>query len=282
MSSNPNQFIQPTTLMLSKQTKHFHRHAQQIPINTYSLPDFLLCSSVGRHLESITEYNIIELDYSQGYPIVVATGEPIWEPDAIPDEPGEYLSLLTKYIQMPYSNILTNIEDQTFQAYAYMRSLKHLVDNHNDLQLLYHHATLHHWSTRAKAYDMFRLGADVRRRQQLRRNQEIEQYNRNTNLVDKATALINQMLDDPLLYEVKPADAIRLYNVVSKSQRTAIGLPENGPLKNNQDQYQDDKELLEMIAPDKHQTNNDNNLLTADTLTDQELLEQIQLAMVGK
>lgn len=248
-------------------TRIFKELAIQIPLNAYKLPSYLLdynsllADTQNQSYTDLIEIananvanSIIELDYSEGYPTLLYDGSPIWEP--LPKEPHEYHESLSLYLMMPYRAMQNQPDDIEIldpslahvRAYAYMRSLKHLANNQHELSNLYEHATLYHWATRAKAYDIFRLAADEKRKQQLQRDQEYHQYDRASKLLDQSFSLLNTMLANPEQYEVSAADVIKLYNIATKAQRTAIGLPENGPAKGQSEGYQDFSSIMRSIT----------------------------------
>lgn len=302
----------------SSKARVFRQLAAQIPLNEYRLPVYLLdsqalftqnsksadqscatsslvSSAIPQNFEYFAELAnsnivqaVINLNYEEGYPLVESTGNPIWEP--LPDEDPQFIDALRRYVMMPYESLATedsttkgNFNNANVYAHAYMRSLKHIAQTTAELQDLYMHATLHHWASRARAYDLFRLAADTKRREQLQREQEYTQYHNATNLVAQSIALIQAMLADPSLYEVKPSDAIRLYQIALKAQRTSIGLPESGPLKENNTQViQDLPTLIRQIAEASPNPNANNHITNEINSATIEQLEQLFFSQDSK
>lgn len=244
---------------------------------------------------------IIELDYETGYPIEIKSGQPIWDVagtsintditdinfriPAIVKKEIEIESAFTRYIHMPYivnnhtsdngaiDLIGTYYQGGNYESYAYMRSLKHIAKNQEQLSYLYELATLNHWATKAKAYDYFCLAGDVQKRMHRKRMQENDQYHRVQALLRKATDLAHAMLDNPHLYEMSAADLIRLFGILSKQERTSVGLPESGPLskESTEPQHIEIKSLLQKIATQPSNNNininnEDRKQLSAETI----------------
>ena len=113
---------------------------------------------------------------------------------------------------------------------------------------------------------------DVQKRMHRKRMQENDQYHRVQALLRKAADLAHSMLDNPHLYEMTAADLIRLYGILSKQERTSVGLPESGPLskESTEPQHIEIKSLLQKIATQPSNNININNethkQLSAETI----------------
>lgn len=256
----------PTTLT-HHQPIIFKELAKQIPINQFGLPCYLLDITklfpIDNDPTIIKDYNyyanlantniaeaVIELNFSEGYPIIDATGSPIWEPYGIELSSAYLGTQLTKYIKMPSAAAAAEVAEE-LHAHAYMRSLRFITSTQQELQDLHTHATVYHWATRARAYDMYYLAADAKRREYLQRKQEHTQYDSAKFILEQAEALLHRMLAEPELWEVKPSDVIRLYGIATKLQRSAIGLSDKPTELTS---TQSHTTLLEQIAQQSSQT----------------------------
>lgn len=276
------------------QKNRFLKIADKIPRSpqTHDMPEFYIdpamLSLADGDLETLnrellqTETTVL-LEYTQGYPVICETGLPVWQ--QMPHEPNDLYQLFYDYCRMPHNQEIQvydphNHESQNQSAHHSMRSLHMLEKTAHIMELemieVYTASNFYFWADRAKAYDLFLNVAEVKRRENVRRRVEAEQFEKATKLIENVYDNLLHYLEEPMHYEVKMSDLIRLYTLMTKQQRVSIGLKEvqtehdllTEGSRNSSDIF---KSLRAAIAKDK---DSNDNMLTLDALrNDPQMLE---------
>lgn len=188
--------------------------SQQIPTNEYGLPIFfyrsdLIPYSGPQDQSPITQEDLdlaaVPLTYQDGYP-ALANSTPFWS--QLPNEPYEAFLVFERYLQQAEE---TGIRQLNLLANAEVQNLPHIVSLYREF----------YWSARARAYDMFIVAAESKRREHRIRRTE------NTHFV-KAQTLLDQLLkrfeNDDWMEDLEPKDAISILETLVKIQRLSLGL----------------------------------------------------------
>lgn len=238
--------------------------SEDIPQNDFGLPDYYYRTDLlpdMTHMEETQRIEYlqmaaVELDYSQGYPLL-PTGEPFWS--QLPHEPPEAYRAFVAYMDTPRpenrrisSHVLKNkphpLECGVASAEAQsarvalgdmpIRQLHLLTDLLGltmEKVLTYVHTYC--WAGRVKAYDLFTAAAHKKRRQQRRMDLEDDHYDKANFLMQRAYAQLMGTFDhlatldedDPDKFSaMKPKDLLDMIDKMAKLQRVAVGLTANG------------------------------------------------------
>lgn len=182
----------------------------RIPQNEFGLPQFFLRSDLLQGCR-LTEDDIncasVGLYYYEGYP-TLENGGSFW--NQLPHEPQKYYELFVAYL------------DQA--ADIGIRQLDLLaVGVKEDVAQLSNIAKEFYWSARARAYDMFIVAAEAKRRQHRIRKMENEHFG-------KAGALFESLLKRfegefaDWVEELNAKEAIEVLSELIKIQRMSLGL----------------------------------------------------------
>ena len=188
--------------------------SKDVPNNEYGLPVYFLRSDLLPYpLTTLTTADVdpatVELDYSEGYP-TYSNGKIFWQ--QLPHEPFSDFLLFQKYL------------DQAMELG--IRQIQLLaMDNGMSLQKVSDCAKEYLWTVRARAFDLFQVAAEKKRRELRARQVESRDY-------EMAGQLIAQLLakfEDPdYINTMSPNEAVKALIDLAKLRRISLGLSANG------------------------------------------------------
>lgn len=188
--------------------------SQNIPQNEYGLPIYFYRSDMLPHdLSSLTQDDVdaaaVDLSYHEGYP-TFGNGKIFWY--QLPHEPMSEFFIFQKYLDQAESIGLRQLQLLSMEQNIGM-------DRIFDLSREYY------WHERARAYDIFQIAADRKRR-------EIASRKVQTKHQDAAAQVLAQILrkfEDPdYINSLSPENAINALALLSKMERVSVGLASNG------------------------------------------------------
>ena len=182
----------------------------RIPTNEYGLPEFFIRSDM-LHSNQLVDEDIdaasIGLFYFEGYP-TLENGSTFW--NQLPHEPYEAY--------------------KTFQAYLDqaddigIRQLDMLSASENvDLEKLSAYSKEFYWTYRARAYDLFIVAAEAKKRQRRIMKMENSHFDVAGTLMKKLTTRFEGEFDD-WIEELTAKEAIEVLDMLYKIQRASVGL----------------------------------------------------------
>jgi hypothetical protein len=209
---NPNNIMLPVGTSRAGVIGHL---AKMTPSNEYGLPiyyvrsdhlDLAMASHLGRVSQDEVDNCIEVISYSDGYP-TLASGSPFWV--QLPHEPR------TSYIL--FQNFLRLDEDEG------IRLLDSLAQREGiELELVRETALEYYWSSRARAYDMFIVAAEAKKRETRTRKAENSHFDVAGQLLGK---VVGRFTDEPeLIDEMSAKDLFDLFEQLVKIQRLSLGL----------------------------------------------------------
>jgi hypothetical protein len=166
----------------------------------------------------IPDSAVMNIDYSEGYPVIETTQFPIW--DRLSSEPTPYYKCFSVYLALKYN--------QGFGTRSLQQTHKLTKIPITTLSRL---SKIFHWKIRSTAYDMYR---DFLREQQ--RNYEIV---RMQGVHQKTAKELFQMCAEYIqsnVNELTPATALKWFEAAVKLERLSLGLNPDEPVeggKNN-------------------------------------------------
>ena len=185
-----------------------------ITLNEYQLPDFFYRSDLLPFpLTNMTlddaDAAVVPLEYYEGYP-TYGGGKVFWY--QLDHEPYDSFILFQKYLD---------------QAMEYgLRQLQLLAMNENmTMARVTALANEYMWAWRARAYDLFQVAADRKRRDLRARAVENKHYNKAGDLL---TALEAKYQGTDWIDELSAKEGIELMTTLMKIQRMSVGLAANG------------------------------------------------------
>jgi hypothetical protein len=186
--------------------------SKSIPTNNYGLPAFFYRSDLLPHPSQLTQDSadaaVVSLDYEEGYP---QYGGKLWW-FQLPHEPIDAFLLFQAY--------LNQVEE------VGLRQLQLLAQ---EQQVPFAKALgLHqeyYWAWRSRAYDLFHIAADRKRREAKARQVERSHFD----MAEAAMEPLRDKLRDPeFLKGVEPKEAIDILRQLVNIQRISLGLAANG------------------------------------------------------
>lgn len=210
--------------------------SRDIPQNEYGLPLFfyrvdLLPYNLGQLTQNDADNCVVELEYADGYPTFNG-GNLFWQ--QLPAEPMNDFLLFQRYVDQALELGLRQIQ---MLAMDQNISMEHVQELHKK----------YFWSARTRAYDLFQVAAERKRRELRARSIENNHYNIASDLIGKLTPF----LEDPKTFEDLDArDKVEVLRQLINIQRVATGLPQNGnaggvPI--NPDAAMSGSELMEAV-----------------------------------
>jgi hypothetical protein len=231
-----------------------------IPQNEFQLPIFFYRSDLLPFDLSVVSQEDIDnalttLDYVEGYPTYGPTQKIFWF--QLPHEPFADYLLFQRYLEQP---------EETGLRLPDLLAQENSVSSNHVSQLMKEF----YWRERARAYDLFQVAADRKRRQlraiKLERDHDI-----------KATQIVEALFDklltpDPdgnrALDQMSPEHIVTAIGQMTKLQRVSNGLPPNGtaiPLPSRANDAQaTGEDLLRALTSTQNQ--NDQTLGISDSL----------------
>lgn len=185
--------------------------SSRIPVNEFGLPIFFLRSDLlpsGTHLsQADVDVAAMGLFYYEGYPTTEKGGS-FW--NQLPHEPRADFELFQQYL------------DQA--ALIGVRQLDMLsVDSGRPLEDISEVCRCFYWGPRARAYDMFIVAADRKKREHRIRNMEDRHYLEADDLFKKLMGRFKGENED-WIDELNAKEAIEAMETLVKLQRMSVGL----------------------------------------------------------
>jgi hypothetical protein len=183
--------------------------SRNIPSNEFGLPEWFLRSDL---LPDPTQLNQADVNnaaeglfYYDGYP-VTQYGSSFWQ--QLPHEPYEQFGLFGKYLDQA---IDIGIRQLDILALAAGKDLEQVQQYYREF----------YWSTRARAYDIFVVAAERKRREHLTRKMENTHFNK----AGEMLAVLEKRFEDPAwIDELNAKEAIEAVETLMKLQRLSLGL----------------------------------------------------------
>lgn len=195
--------------------------SERIPRNEFQLPIFFIRSDMlpsGHVTEEDVDAASVGLFYHEGFP-TLSNGSTFW--NQLPHEPREYYELFQKYLDQAAEIGIRQID-----------MLSASCDKSPDeLSALLHEFM---WSSRARAYDMFIVAAEAKRREHLTRKMENKHFDRAGALLAKLEERFEGEFED-WIEELNAKEAIEVMVELSKLQRTSVGLTGQNASSTNKD-----------------------------------------------
>ncbi len=189
---------------------------QSVPLNEYQLPTFfyrsdLLPYGAGGLTMEEADVAVVSLDYYEGYPTFNG-GMIFW--NQLPHEPMKDYLLFQRYLEQAEETGLRQLQMLSIQQHVKMETV---LDCSREYM----------WSWRARAYDLFQVAADRKRRELRARKVENVHYDRAGALL---AALETKFAGEPeeWLAELTAKEALEVMVNLMKVQRMSVGLAANG------------------------------------------------------
>ena len=211
--ANPSDIIVlPLNCTHGEAIQHFSR---TIPTNEYGLPayyirsDFLDWTRIEAygnismsHVEAAAEV----LSYEEGYP-TQKTGSPWWL--QLKHEPFDAYLLFQAFLELAEDEGIRLLDTLSIRQQVALERLQ-------DLSKEYY------WSARARAYDLFIVAAEAKKREHRTRRMENSHFNVAGGVLD---AIIKRVNNEPdLIQKMDPKELFALFEQMVKVQRLSLGL----------------------------------------------------------
>ena len=188
--------------------------SKPIPLNEYQLPDFfyrsdLLPSNIYNMSVSDCDVAVVHLDYYEGYP-TFDNGKIFWF--QLPYESFQDYTLFQRYLNQP-----EEIGLRQLQTLA--------MENNLSTQKVMELAGEYMWAWRSRAYDLFQVAAERKRREVRARNVENKHYNASASLLEQ---LLLKFENPEWINELSAKEGIAVLETLAKLQRMSVGLAANG------------------------------------------------------
>lgn len=187
--------------------------SKAIPQNGYGLPAFFYRSDLlPADLHSLTQQEAdvaaVYLSYDEGYPTY--NDKIFWY--QLPHEPFDAFQLFQRYLDQAEDLGLRQLE-----ALAQANSIS--------LQKIRQWRTEYYWAERSRAYDLFNIAAERKRREVRARKAE----NAHFQLADRLLEPLKAKFDDPEFFNtLTPKEAVEVLRLLINIQRVSLGLAQNG------------------------------------------------------
>lgn len=188
-----------------------------IPSNDFGLPvyyyrtdllDMVSLQTLGRTTQDELDVAVEPLQYNDGYP-TFANGAPFWA--QMPHEPRPNFILFQRYLEL-----------SELEGIRLLDTLAH--QEHMELATLLDYSLEYLWSARARAYDLFIVAAEAKRREALTRKTEKGHFN----AAEKLLAPLVAKFEDPEFLEkldtLDPKELVDIAETLMKIQRLSLGL----------------------------------------------------------
>lgn len=187
--------------------------SKQIPQNEYGLPTFFYRSdmlpSLGHLRVGDLDACAVNLDYSDGYP-TYGDGSIWW--NQLPHEPDSLFQCFVRYLEQA--------DDIGIRQLALLASVQRV-----GLPIISEASKEYYWRERARAYDLFQVAADRKRREIRARRTEGTHYD-TADLLMKA--LMAKFEDPEWFKDLDAKEAVSVLMDLAKLQRISLGLAANG------------------------------------------------------
>lgn len=220
--ANPtNTLLLPTPSTRGEKIRHLSR---TIPTNDFGLPlyyirsdllDWTQIEAYGYVTRGSVEVASEILSYEEGYPCQ-KTGSPWWI--SLKHEPYQAYLLFQRFLELAETEGARLLDTLALQEQV---PLDHL----RELSLEYY------WSARARAYDLFIVAAEAKKREVRTRKTENTHFEMASGILDKVVTRIN---DEPdLIQKMDAKDLFDLFEQMVKVQRLSLGLTGQNASSNN-------------------------------------------------
>ncbi len=234
-------------MQLSGKAQIIRDLSSSVPKNDFGLPTYIYRADLlPRTFEdlSLTEQQdicetaIVELDYSEGFPMQ-PDGEPFW--NRLTFEPSEAHKAFITYLDMPRSNSC-HASQKKFTSSAWSASnhkqglaapvrqlhlIKDLIGCTTDelLSMFY----IYNWAARVQAYDMFVIASHAKQQEYRLLDTENNHFLMAQKYIQFAETFLDQVFASPGEYELSPKEALDLLMKMVQLQRISLGVMPNAP-----------------------------------------------------
>lgn len=184
--------------------------SQRIPQNEFGLPQFFFRSDMilGTQIaEDDIDAASVGLFYYDGYP-QLANGSSFW--NQLPHEPQVKFELFQAYLDQAAE---IGIRQLDMLSAACDKSTEELLDISHEF----------YWSSRARAYDLFIVAAEAKKRQHRIRKMENTHFEQSGDLLEKLKARFEGEFAD-WIEELNAKEAVEVLIELAKLQRMSVGL----------------------------------------------------------
>jgi len=192
--------------------------SQQIPTNEYQLPTFFYRSDLLPHnLGSMTQDDVdsaaVTLYYDEGYPTFGKTKAQIFWMQ-LPHEPLEAYGVFRRYLEQA-----EDIGLRQLQLLA--------LDENLPLERISSWALEYYWGQRSRAYDLFQVAAERKKREMRVRRTEDKHFKIAESLIQDIQNMIAEQ-GETFYRNLTPAEALRSLKDLVSIQRISMGEHQNG------------------------------------------------------
>lgn len=211
--TNPsNTILLPFGASRGERVAHLSR---TIPTNDFGLPSFFIrtdlldwssIESEGHTTHDALQAAVEPLEYHDGYP-TLRSGTPFWS--RLPHEPHQDYILFQEFLELAETEGIRLLDSLATKQEVDLERIR-------ELSLLYF------WSSRARAYDLFIVAAEAKKRQVRTRKTESSHFEQSSAILDSVIARINDTPD--LIQKMDATDLFNLFEQMVKIQRLSLGL----------------------------------------------------------
>lgn len=211
---------------LTPKAEMFKKLNEGIPNNDYGLPTYYYRADIlspelidPEHTSEdeqsdFLEAAIIDLDYSQGFP-VTPTGEPFW--GQLPYEPSEQYRAFIAFLELPTRGESNGGPQAVRQMHVLCTQLN------TDTRQILESSYLYYWQVRARAYDLFKAASHAKLKERRLMSAEDEHYNMAAQYIAWANTFLTNAFQDPESAGLKPKDVMDLMHRMIQVQRLSAG-----------------------------------------------------------
>lgn len=202
----------PTNCSRGEVISHLSR---TIPANEYGLPLFYFRSDLldldkavayGHISQTESDGAVTPLGYADGFP-TLQNGSPFWK--RLPHEPQNTYMAFCRFLELAEEEgirLLDSLAEQESLSIEQLREWSYEF----------------YWSSRARAYDLFIVAADAKRRENRVRKSENRHYNKAGELLEKI--LLRFENEEDLVNQLSSKDLLDAFEQMVKIQRLSLGL----------------------------------------------------------
>jgi hypothetical protein len=185
--------------------------SRNIDVNQYGLPTYFIRSDLLPSLDggSVTQDEVdaasVGLHYHEGYP-TLSNGSAFWS--QLPHEPADAYLLFKRYVDQAEETGIRQLDLLSAQEGV---SLDQIRQNYMEF----------YWSVRSRAFDLFIVAAETKKRQLKTKKMENAHYDQAGKLLE---ALLQRFEDPDWINELNAKEAIEAVDTLYKVQRLSMGL----------------------------------------------------------
>lgn len=191
--------------------------SKRIPLNEFNLPRYIfrgdMLPAYGVLSNEALDNAAIMLDYSQGFP-AQPDSSPIWE--KMSHEHAQAHLLFVRYVQQ--------VEELGVRQ---LHILAH--DEKVPLETVVEYSKMYYWGWRSRAYDLFEIAADRKRREIRARRADNDDFAKMSALIEK----LHTSLEDVDFGMVAPEDRIDMLNKLIALRKASVAVQAGGSQKGN-------------------------------------------------